>query len=96
MPGHIEQLDCFTNLFLGLAISIDFSGIKEVDTIIPCSLDAINCVLLGLLGVGVEPIAERNDRDLDTGGAKVTILHCHEFWVIDLDKINIMKGLDMV
>ena len=81
MPGHIEQPNGLTDLLFCLSITIDFCGIKEVDAIIPGGLDTVNCILFGLLGVGVEPVAEGDDGDLDAGGAKVAVLHCHGYEV---------------
>jgi hypothetical protein len=58
MPGNVEKSDGLSDLFFSLTITIDFSGIKEIDAIVPCGFDAVDGVLFGLLGVGVEPVAE--------------------------------------
>lgn len=77
MPGDIEQSDGLSDLFFSFAVAIDFGGVKEVDSIVPCSFDTVDGVLFGFLGVGVEPVAKGDDGDLDAGGAEVAILHCH-------------------
>jgi hypothetical protein len=61
MPGDVEKPDGLTNLFFSLTITIDFGGIKEIDAIVPCGFDTVDGVLFGLLGVGVEPVAEGDD-----------------------------------
>ena len=61
MPRDVQKPDGLTDLFFCLTISVDFGGIKEIDAIVPCGFDAVDGVLFGLLGVGVEPVAERDD-----------------------------------
>ena len=61
MPGYVKKPDGLTDLFFSLTITIDFGGIKEIDAIVPCSFDTIDGVLFGLLGVGVDPVAEGDD-----------------------------------
>ncbi len=78
MSGHIQQANGLTNLLFGLSIAINFCSVKEVDAIVPGGLDAINSVLFGFLGVGVEPVAKGDDGDLDAGGAEEAVLHCHD------------------
>jgi hypothetical protein len=58
MPGYVKKPDGLTDLFFSLTITVDFCGIKEIDAIVPCGFDTVDGVLFGLLGVGVEPVAE--------------------------------------
>jgi hypothetical protein len=61
MPGDIEQSQSLSDLNFCLPVPVDLSSVKEVNAMVPGSLNAINCSLLGLLRVGVEPVAERDD-----------------------------------
>jgi hypothetical protein len=61
MPGNVKKPDGLTDLFFSLSITIDFSGIKEIDSIVPCGFDTVDGILFSLLGVGVEPVTEGDD-----------------------------------
>lgn len=47
-------------------ITIDFSSIKEINSQIPCFFYTIKCNLLALLGVRVNPVTKRYNRNFNS------------------------------
>lgn len=57
MPGHVEGLNGNSELPFSLSETIRFCSVKEVDSVVPGSSDAVSSELLCILGVRIDPVA---------------------------------------
>lgn len=72
---NVEGLECCTHLNLSFTKSVNFSGIKEINTEVEAFFDCLSGEIKRCFIVGVEPVSVSKYRDFEARASELSVVH---------------------